>query len=454
MESFDYVVIGGGSGGLASARRAAKHGAKVALVEAGRLGGTCVNVGCVPKKVMWNAASVAEALHDANDYGFALGEVPEIDWGAVKRKRDAYVERLNGIYARNLDNDGVSLFDGWGRLQGPNEVVVESAGGSQVLKAKHILIATGGRPRLPGIPGEELGITSDGFFELEELPKHVAVVGAGYIAVELAGIFNALGSEVTLLIRREQMLGGFDSMLRDTLMEEMLKAGVNIETCIHLASVEKNASGKLDLKGSEGQELGGMDQLVWAIGRDPNTGDLGLDTAGVAVEANGVIPVDDFQNTSVPGVYAVGDITGKWELTPVAIAAGRRLADRLFGGQPEARLEYEDIPTVVFSHPPIGTVGMTEERAHELYGLSGVRCYTARFTNMYHSITERKSATAMKVVTVGAREKVAGIHVIGMGADEMIQGFAVAVRMGATKADLDRTVAIHPTASEELVTLR
>ncbi|MGE0320724.1 MAG: glutathione-disulfide reductase [Polyangiaceae bacterium] len=454
MESFDYVVIGGGSGGLASARRAAKYGAKVALVEAGRLGGTCVNVGCVPKKVMWNAASVAEALHDASDYGFAVGAVPEIDWAMVKRKRDAYIERLNGIYARNLDNDGVHFFEGWGRLNGPNQVSVESARGSQVLQAKHILIATGGRPRMPGIPGEELGITSDGFFELEQLPKHVAVVGAGYIAVELAGIFNALGSEVTLLIRKEQLLGGFDSMLRDTLMEQMLNSGVNIETCIHLASVERNANGKLDLKGSEGQELGGIDRLIWAIGRDPNTGSLGLDAAGVGVQSNGVIPVDDFQNTNVSGVYALGDVIGKWELTPVAIAAGRRLADRLFGGQPEARLEYDDIPTVVFSHPPIGTVGMTEERAHELYGLSGVRCYTTRFTNMYHAITERKTVTAMKLVTVGAREKVVGIHVIGMGADEMIQGFAVALRMGATKADLDRTVAIHPTASEELVTLR
>lgn len=454
MESFDYVVIGGGSGGLASARRAAKYGAKVALIESGRLGGTCVNVGCVPKKVMWNVASVAEALHDARDYGFDVGSIPEVDWAHVKQKRDAYIERLNGIYARNLENDGVQYFDGWGRLEGPTEVVVESREGTARLSAPHVLIATGGRPRLPGVPGEELGITSDGFFELEELPRNVAVVGAGYIAVELAGIFNALGSEVTLLIRREQILAGFDSMLRDTLMEEMLKAGVNIETCIHLESVGRGSSGKLELRGSEGQELGGFDQLIWAIGRDPNTGDVGLERAGVSVGADGVIPVDDSQNTNVPGVYAVGDVIGKWELTPVAIAAGRRLADRLFGKQPEARLEYENIPTVVFSHPPIGTVGMTEEQAHELYGMSGVRCYTTRFTNMYHAVTERKSVTAMKLVTIGAREKVAGIHVIGMGADEMIQGFAVALRMGATKADLDRTVAIHPTASEELVTLR
>ncbi|MCA9631861.1 MAG: glutathione-disulfide reductase [Myxococcales bacterium] len=454
MESFDYVVIGGGSGGLASARRAAKHGARVALVESGRLGGTCVNVGCVPKKVMWNVASVAEALHDARDYGFDLGAVPALDWARIKQKRDAYVERLNAIYARNLDNDGVRHLDGWGRLEGPSEVVVESTRGSERLSARHVLIATGGRPRLPGLPGEELGITSDGFFELESLPKHVAVVGAGYIAVELAGIFNALGSEVTLLIRREQLLGGFDSMLRDTLMEEMLKAGVNIETCIHLQSVNRNEQGKLELRGAGGEELGGFDRLIWAIGRDPNTRDIGLDRAGVEVRADGVIPVDDFQNTNVPGVYAVGDVIGKWELTPVAIAAGRRLADRLFAGQGDARLEYEEIPTVVFSHPPIGTVGMTEEQAHELYGMSGVRCYTTRFTNMYHAVTERKTVTAMKLVTIGAKEKVAGIHVIGMGADEMIQGFAVALRMGATKADLDRTVAIHPTASEELVTLR
>lgn len=454
MENFDYIVIGGGSGGLASARRAAKHGAKVALVESGRLGGTCVNVGCVPKKVMWNAASVAEALHDAADYGFAVPEeAPAFDWLGMKAKRDAYVKRLNGIYARNLDADSVTHVQGWGKLAGGHDVQVETAEGERRLSAPHILVATGGKPRLPEVVGAELGITSDGFFELERLPEHVAVVGSGYIAVELAGIFRALGSDVTLLIRRERLLGSFDCLLRDTLMEEMLRSGIRVETGVEVERLTRE-DGKLTVIGTSGQTLAGFDELIWAIGRDPNTRGIGLEAAGVHVEDDGVVPVDDFQNTSLAGVYAVGDVTGKWELTPVAIAAGRRLADRLFGGQPEARLEYESIATVVFSHPPIATVGMTEEQAHELYGQSGVRCYTTHFTNMYHAVTERKSATAMKLVTVGAKEKVAGVHVIGLGADEMIQGFAVALRMGATKADFDRTVAVHPTAAEELVTLR
>ncbi len=453
MESFDYIVIGGGSGGLASARRAAKHGARVALVESGRLGGTCVNVGCVPKKVMWNAASIAEALHDARDYGFGLGASSAFDWQGLKLKRDAYVKRLNDIYARNLVADSVTSVKGWGKLASPREVVVDTAQGERRLTAPHILIATGGQPRFPAISGAELGISSDGFFDLEQLPEHVAVVGSGYIAVEFAGIFRALGSEVTLLIRRERLLGGFDCALRDTLMEEMLSSGINVETGVQVERVT-SAAGKLSVVGTAGQTLSGFDQLIWAIGRDPNTRGIGLEQAGVQVQEDGVVPVDDFQNTTLPGVYAVGDVIGKWELTPVAIAAGRRLADRLFGGEPEARLEYESIATVVFSHPPIATVGMTEERARELYGQSGVTCYTTRFTNMYHAVTERKSATVMKLVTVGAKETVAGVHVIGLGADEMIQGFAVALRMGATKADFDRTVAVHPTAAEELVTLR
>jgi glutathione reductase (NADPH) len=449
MDKVDYLVIGGGSGGLASARRAAAHGAKVALVEGRPLGGTCVNVGCVPKKVMFNAASIAEALHDARDYGFDV-DVRGFDWAGVKRARDAYVARLNGIYARNLGVDGVEHVKGFARFVGSRVVDV----GGRRLQGERVLVATGGRPRVPGIPGAELGLTSDGFFALEGRPERVAVVGAGYIAVEIAGIFRALGSEVTILLRREQLLRTFDAMLRETLMEEMSAAGVDILSCVDLERVERDEAGAIRLIGGGGhRRYGEFDGLIWAVGREPNTAGLGLEDAGVGLDGEGNVVVDEWQATSAERVYAVGDVTGKWQLTPVAIAAGRKLADRLFGGKADAKLDYVDIPTVVFSHPPIGAVGLTEEQAREQFGQS-VKVYSTRFTNMYHALTTRKTATAMKVVTVGPHEKVVGIHVIGLGADEMIQGFAVALRMGATKADLDRTVAIHPTAAEELVTLR
>ena len=398
---------------------------------------------------MWNTAVHAEFLHDAKDYGFDVS-VGSFDWGRVKRARDAYVRRLNDIYHRNLDGSDVEKILGHGRFVDRRTVEVEG----RKVSADHVLIATGGYPKVPDLPGAEHGITSDGFFELEELPRKVMVVGAGYIATELAGIFNALGSETSILLRKEHLLRTFDVTLREVLMEEMADAGVNILSCVHLDAVERDASGKIALVSKDGERHAGYDCLLWAIGRAPHTAELGLDAAGVETDENGYVVVDEYQNTNAEGVYAVGDVTGKWELTPVAIAAGRKLAARLFDGQKDSRLEYENIATVVFSHPPIGTVGMTEDEARETFGHDGYKAYSSRFTNMYHAVTERKTATAMKVIVTGAREKVVGIHIIGIGADEMIQGFAVAVRMGLTKADLDRTVAIHPTAAEELVTLR
>ena len=447
MAAWDYLVIGGGSGGIASARRAARHGARVALVEAGRLGGTCVNLGCVPKKIMWNAASIAEALGDAEGYGFDV-DPAGFDWAKMKAGRDAYVERLNGIYARNLEGSGVTAIRGRATLLGPGEIEV----GGQRHTAAHVLIATGGRPRVPAVTGAELGITSDGFFGLERQPKRVAIVGAGYIAVEIAGVLSSLGSEVTLLLRHQELLRRFDVTLRETLMTEIAAHGINVMSCIHLERVERAADGGLELCGSMGEKLSGVDALIWAVGRDPNTEGLGLGAAGVQTDEAGHVRVDEWQNTSAAGVYAVGDVTGRWPLTPVAIAAGRRLADRLFGKQPDARLDYDFIPSVVFSHPPIGTVGLTEDEARDRWG-DAVKIHSSRFTNMYHALTARRTASVVKLVTVGPEQKVVGVHVIGIGADEMIQGFAVAVRMGATKADFDRTVAIHPTAAEELVTL-
>ncbi|GMR03667.1 MAG: glutathione-disulfide reductase [Gammaproteobacteria bacterium] len=448
-EHFDYLVIGGGSGGIASARRAAGHGARTALIGAGAIGGTCVNVGCVPKKVMWNTASIAEILRDAPAYGFDITH-NGFAWPKIKQARDAYIKRLNDIYYRNLDVSGVKLIEGWASFVESHTVAV----GNSQYQADHILIATGGRPQVPEIPGAELGITSDGFFQLEDQPTHAVVVGAGYIAVEFVGLLNSLGTGVMMLLRREGFLKRFDPMLRETLMEEMQNAGVNILTCIHLDRLEPEADNKITLHSTTGENITGVDTVIWAIGRTPNTQNMGLELAGVQTDKHGHIKVDDFQNTNASGIYSVGDVTGRVQLTPVAIAAGRRLADRLFGGQADARIDYDNIPTVIFSHPPIGTIGMSEDQARKIYGEGGVKCYQSRFTNMFYAVTERKPPTVMKLVTVGEQQKIIGCHVIGGHADEIIQGFSVAVKMGATKADFDNTMAIHPTSAEEFVTLK
>jgi glutathione reductase (NADPH) len=446
-ETFDYLVIGGGSGGIASARRAAQYGARVAVVEAARLGGTCVNVGCVPKKVMWNAAGIAESLHHAADYGFDLGNV-RFDWPRLVQARNAYVERLNGIYGRMLDDSGVTLLRGHARFTAPDAVTV----GDVTCRARHILIATGGRPVLPDLPGAGLGIDSDGFFALAEQPRRVAVIGAGYIAVELAGVLRALGSDVTVLVRGQSVLRSFDALIQEAVCGHLQVAGIDIERGFEATALERRANG-VAVSTRDGRTVGGFDCVIWAIGRQPVTDDLGLQVAGVALDDGGHVLVDDFQSTNVAGIYAVGDVTPRVQLTPVAIAAGRRLADRLFDGQADRRLDYDDIPSVVFAHPPVGSVGLTEAQARERHG-AAVRVYTTRFTDMYYALGSHKPPTVAKLVCVGADERVIGVHVVGRGADEMTQGFAVAVKLGARKRDIDDTVAIHPTASEELVLMR
>jgi len=446
-QAFDLICIGGGSGGLACAQRAVEYGAKTAVIESQRLGGTCVNVGCVPKKVMWNASSVARAVADAADYGFNV-TIGDNDWPTLKHKRDAYIVRLNGIYARNLEAKGVVHVHGAARFIDAHTVEVNG----KRLTAPHVVIATGGVPTVPDLPGAGLGITSDGFFSLAQRPQRVAVVGSGYIATELAGSFHELGSQVELFIRKDHLLTHFDVMLGKSLMRETRAQGMLIHEHVVLAAL-KDESGRKTLVAADGREFAGFDCVLWAIGRSANVAGLDLKSAGVATDDSGYVVTDDYQNTNVAGVYAIGDVTGRAALTPVAIAAGRRLSDRLFDGKTDRRLDYNMIATVVFTHPPIGTVGMSESEARAAYG-DAVKVYVADFTPMYHALTTRKSHTDMKLVCVGPEQKIVGCHIIGVGADEMMQGFAVAIRMGATKRDFDDTVAVHPTSSEELVTMR
>ena len=447
MKNYDLIVVGGGSGGLAAAQRAAEYGARVALLESDRLGGTCVNRGCVPKKIMWHAAELARELGHGGDYGFDLA-VNGHDFAELVHRRERYIRRLNGIYATNLKRRGVHSVDGHAAFSAPR--VLTAAG--EEYSAGRILIATGGAPVVPGIRGAELGITSDGFFELERRPASAAVVGAGYIAVELAGILRGLGAEVTLHLRRDSVLRRFDDILQQACMEGLADSGVKIAAGFVPSAVDNDSRG-LRLTAVSGESSGPFDVLVWAVGRRPRSAGLNLDLAGVQCDGRGAIEVDEWQETSAPGVFALGDVTGHHELTPVAIAAGRRWADRQFGGMAGRRMDYSNIPTVVFAHPPLGAVGLTEAEAREAHGDS-VRCYRADFVPLFYGISGTKPRARMKLVTTGAEERVVGCHIAGPGADEMLQGFAVAIRMGARKADLDDTVAIHPTAAEELVTMR
>ena len=447
-EHFDYIAIGGGSGGIASANRAASHGQKCAIIEAKFLGGTCVNVGCVPKKAMWFAGQIADAFKYAPDYGLDV-EMPALNWAKLVESREAYISRIHGSYDRVLAKNGVTVIRGFARFVDKNTVEVDG----KLYSADHITIATGGRPVRPDLPGAELGIDSDGFFALQSQPKRVVVVGAGYIAVEIAGVMQALGSETHLLVRKDKPLRSFDAMLSDTLVELMAKDGPKLHTHTEVSSVSKNADGSLTVQLSSGSSLT-VDCLIWAIGREPANDKLQLEKAGVKLDAEGFIPTDEYQNTNVPGIYAVGDIIGKMELTPVAVAAGRRLSERLFNHKSDEHLDYENIPSVVFSHPPIGTVGITEQEAIEQYGQQAVKVYNSSFTAMYSAITQHRQPTKMKLVCVGEDEKIVGIHGIGFGMDEILQGFAVALKMGATKKDFDNTVAIHPTSAEEFVTMR
>ncbi len=446
-QQYDVIVIGAGSGGLAMAEKAAEYGKKVALIEGGKIGGTCVNNGCVPKKVMWYAAQLAHAIDDANGFGIPAQRA-NTNWQKLVNGRRHYISNINGYWYNYVSNSGIDTIQGYARFVDRHCVEVNG----QHYTAAHIVIATGGQPIVPPVPGAELGITSDGFFQLTEQPRKVAIIGGGYIGVELSGVLRALGSEVTIIALEQRLMERFDPMISQVLTHEMTQQGIQIQCGFEVSALMQDANG-INVISKQHEILSGYDTVIWAVGRRANTQALNLSAAGVETLSNGNIVVDEFENTNVAGIYAIGDITGKVALTPVAIAAGRKLAERLLQDKPDSKVDYTNIPSVVFSHPPIGVVGMTEAEARQQFG-DDVSVYQSEFTPMRYALSEHGVSTAMKLVCAGAEEKVVGIHIIGDNADEMLQGFAVAVRMGARKADFDNTIAIHPSSAEELVTMK
>ena len=449
MREYDIIAIGGGSGGSATMNRAAMYGAKAAVIEGNIIGGTCVNVGCVPKKVMWYGALVSETLKNyAADYGYTIGET-SFDFKTLRKNREAYIERSRQAFSNNFNRNGIDYIEGYARFVDKNTVEVN---GEQI-RAKHIVIATGSYAFVPNVPGSELGGTSDDVFAWEELPESVSIIGAGYIAVELAGVLHGLGVKTDLFVRKGGPLRGFDQGIVEVLVEEMKKNGQPLHTHKVPQKLEKLDNGDIQIHFEDGTTHTSQ-KVIWAVGRKANVSQLNLEAAGVALNERGFIQVDEYQNTTTPGIYALGDVSGEKELTPVAVKAGRTLSERLFNGKTDAKMDYELIPTVVFSHPAIGSIGLSQEQAEAKYGAENIKVYESNFAGMYSAITVHRQMTKLKLITLGEEEKIIGLHGIGEGVDEMIQGFAVALKMGATKADFDATVAIHPTASEEFVTMR
>ena len=449
MREYDIIAIGGGSGGSATMNRAAMYGAKAAVIEGNIIGGTCVNVGCVPKKVMWYGALVSETLKNyAADYGYTIGET-SFDFKTLRKNREAYIERSRQAFSNNFNRNGIDYIEGYARFVDKNTVEVN---GEQI-RAKHIVIATGSYAFVPNVPGSELGGTSDDVFAWEELPESVSIIGAGYIAVELAGVLHGLGVKTDLFVRKGGPLRGFDQGIVEVLVEEMKKNGQPLHTHKVPQKLEKLDNGDIQIHFEDGTTHTSQ-KVIWAVGRKANISQLNLEAAGVALNERGFIQVDEYQNTTTPGIYALGDVSGEKELTPVAVKAGRTLSERLFNGKTDAKMDYELIPTVVFSHPAIGSIGLSQEQAEAKYGAENIKVYESNFAGMYSAITVHRQMTKLKLITLGEEEKIIGLHGIGEGVDEMIQGFAVALKMGATKADFDATVAIHPTASEEFVTMR
>lgn len=442
---YDFLVIGGGSGGVRASRLAAGLGARVAVVEAAQLGGTCVNVGCIPKKLLSHAAHFSQQAEEAKGYGWQLDK-PQFDWATLIANKDREITRLNGVYDRMLAGAGVTVIHGHATLSGPHEVQVND----QSIHARHILIATGGTPRLPDIPGIEHAISSNQAFHLPQLPKRVVVVGGGYIAVEFASIFNGLGAHTTLLHRRQQLLRGFDADLGLHLTQEMAQLGVNFRWDEEILSIDKQTDG-LHLQLQGGEQLV-VDCVMYATGRVPLTAGLSLDAAGVKINDKGAIEVDSYFTTNVPSIHAVGDVVDRMALTPVALAEGTVVAHHLFGQGGKSAPDYELVPTAVFSHPQVGTVGLSEEAARERFG--AVQIFQSSFRPLSNRMGADPENIFLKLIVSKADQRVRGVHMVGEGAGELMQGFAVALQCGATKQQFDATIGIHPTVAEELVTMR
>ena len=451
QESFDYdlFVIGGGSAGVRAARMAAQRGARVALAEAAQLGGTCVNVGCIPKKLYSYAAHYGEAFEEAAGYGWQVEGHPTLDWATLKSRRAQEILRLNGIYRGLLDKAGVHILQDWAQLTDAHTVQLASSG--QRVRARHILVATGGRPHVPDIPGRELVITSNDMFDLEPFPKRLLVVGGGYIASEFASIFQGLGAQVTQLYRGGQILRGFDAEIASFVATEMQKKGVQLRLQADITAVQRGSTGlRATLQNGEVLEA---DAVLYATGRVPLVQGLGLEAAGVQLNDKGAIEVDAQYRTSVPSILAAGDVTARVQLTPVALAEAMVIVDTLFGAGTRT-LDYDFIPTAVFTHPSIGTVGYTEEAARERFGGDDIRVFRSEFKALRHTLSNSTERTLMKLVVQVSTDRVVGLHMVGAEAGEIVQGFAVALRAGATKAVFDSTIGIHPTAAEEFVTMR
>lgn len=445
VHDYDLLVIGAGSGGVRAARTAAGLGARTAVVEAGPLGGTCVNVGCIPKKLLVYAAEFSHAWEEATGYGWRLPEAPRFDWPQLIQNKNREITRLNGVYQRLLEGAGVTIIAGMARLTGPNQVRV----GERHYSAAHILIATGGMAELPEIPGRELAITSDEAFYLPQLPGSVAVVGGGYIAVEFAGIFNGLGAKTHLIHRSGQLLRNFDHDLGATLCEEMAHDGIELHLHQQIERIDAGVAGRKRLL-LQGGEVIEVDQVLFATGRRPNSADLGLEALGVACTANGAIEVDAHYRTGVPSIFAIGDVLGGWQLTPVALAEAMAVARTIVLNQP-SRADYDAIPTAIFSQPQIATVGLSEQEARRR---GAIRLFRSRFTPLKQTLSGRSTRTLVKLVVDAQSDRVLGAHMVGEGAAEILQGFAVAVKAGLTKRQFDATLGIHPSAAEEFVTLR
>lgn len=447
-QHFDYMVIGGGSGGSATANRAAQYGAKVATVEEKDFGGTCVNRGCVPKKILWYASGIRRTLEkESENYGYKIGDWA-FDFKKLRDSQQGYVGRARNSFETGLEKNGVTKLFGKAQFKDAHTVVVDD----EEYTADHITIATGAYPSPCKLPGAELVDYSDDFFTWEELPNTIAIVGGGYIGTELSGFLAGMGVETHLLVRKDRILRKFDHFITDAVTEELQKGGVNIHFNTSSKSF-KRVEGGIEITFQD-DTTAVFDKVLWVAGVTPNIEGLGLENTNVTVDDRGHIVSDAYECTSEQGVYAIGDVTGKLDLTPVAIAAGRRLSDRLFGGKKDAHLDYDNVPTVVFSHPPMGTVGLTAKDAKEKYGEDAVKTYTSSFTDMRSSVSGHPHQCKMLLVCAGDDEKIVGVHAMGLGVDEMMQGFGVAVKMGATKSDFDSTVAIHPTSAEEMVTMR